>query len=115
MTTWLAPGFKWNALFGEAIGRIALTTSEWRPVLHGYAMEALDSACLEFEVKRALDRPKEPANALCLKAIVAWIRSGTAGRKLNKDRACSTGVDGCESLRHWVLLALMPWRACAKV
>lgn len=40
----------------EAIGRIALTTAEWRPVLHGYAMEA----------------------------IVAWIRSGTAGRKFNK-------------------------------
>ena len=29
----------------EAIGRIALTTSEWRPVLHGYAMEAGGLRC----------------------------------------------------------------------
>ncbi|CAE7323283.1 unnamed protein product [Symbiodinium natans] len=31
-----------GALPMSAIGRIALTTSEWRPVLHGYAMEAAE-------------------------------------------------------------------------
>eukprot|EP00439_Symbiodinium_sp_Y106_P065572 s2129_g10.t1 len=55
----------WDGI-GRAIGRIALTTAEWRPVLHGYAMEA----------------------------IVAWIRSGTAGRKFNKDSA----VERCSVL-----------------
>ena len=63
-------------------------------MLHGYAMEAPPLGKLSsnsLPLRSALMSDCSETNCAATKAIVAWIRSGTAGRKFNKD----TAVERC--------------------